>query len=64
MIFLPFGAFIIMRLWGIIDWSVWWIMSPIWIYALILMLALVIGFLTIKDDSFDRTGPFNTKRGK
>ncbi len=35
-------AFIILKLINKIDWSWWWVLSPIWIMILILILVLVV----------------------
>lgn len=35
-------TFIILRLCGVIDWSWWWVLSPIWIPASIVGLVLTI----------------------
>lgn len=34
-------AFIVMKLCGVISWSWWWILSPTWIIAGILLLGIV-----------------------
>lgn len=40
-------AFIVLKLCGIITWSWWWVLSPLWISAIgwviLLMIALLIG---------------------
>lgn len=33
-------AFIVLKLTGVIDWSWWWVLSPIWISALLLIAIL------------------------
>lgn len=41
-------AFIVLKLTGVIAWSWWWVLSPIWISALItiaLLIVFVIGFV-------------------
>lgn len=35
-------AFIVLKLTGVITWSWWWVLSPIWISALILALILAV----------------------
>lgn len=35
-------AFIVLKLSGHIDWSWWWVLSPIWIGFVIAMIALVV----------------------
>jgi hypothetical protein len=39
-------AFIVLKLTGVIAWSWWWVLSPIWI-ATIVALILIFGFLAI-----------------
>ena len=35
-------AFIILKLVGVIDWSWWWVLSPLWIsVAIVLVLAVI-----------------------
>lgn len=38
-------AFIVLKLTGVISWSWWWVLSPIWITALLVIGILVIGFI-------------------
>ena len=35
-------AFIVLKLTGFIDWSWWWVLSPIWISAIIALVPIVI----------------------
>jgi hypothetical protein len=37
-------AFIVLKILGVIDWSWWWVLSPLWISA-ILSLAIFIGII-------------------
>lgn len=39
--------FIGLKLGGVIDWSWWWVLSPIWISWGIMLLILVVGLLFI-----------------
>lgn len=43
-------AFIVLKLCGIINWSWWWVLSPLWISALfvITVLAIVLVFLLLR----------------
>lgn len=34
-------AFIVLKLTGVIAWSWWWVLSPIWICTLLVLLILV-----------------------
>lgn len=34
-------AFVVLKLCGIINWSWWWVISPIWISAIIFMVVLI-----------------------
>ncbi len=38
-------VFITLKLTNVIDWSWWWVLSPIWITAAIILLFLIIGFI-------------------
>ena len=44
--------FITLKLIGIIDWSWWWILSPIWIYLLVAIIIAII--LVIVSEIFNR----------
>lgn len=35
-------TFIILKLVGVVDWSWWWVLSPIWIPVIVLLLAVLI----------------------
>lgn len=37
--------FIVLKLVGVIAWSWWWVLSPLWISAAFVLLILLIGFL-------------------
>lgn len=37
-------AFIVLKLTKVIDWSWWWVLSPIWIVVLIVVLLLALAF--------------------
>ena len=41
-------AFIVLKLTHVIEWSWWWVLSPIWIPALILILIAIIGRIWMK----------------
>lgn len=34
-------AFVVLKLCGIINWSWWWVISPIWISAIIFMVVII-----------------------
>ena len=34
-------VFVVLKLCGIINWSWWWVISPIWISAIIFMVVLI-----------------------
>jgi hypothetical protein len=47
-------AFVVLRLVGVIDWSWWWVLSPIWIPAIAVIVgAYVVGM--IKKARTDKT---------
>lgn len=41
-------AFIILKLTNVIDWSWWWVLSPIWIPIVFIVIFLIVGFLLRK----------------
>lgn len=36
--------FIVLKLVGVIDWSWWWVLSPIWIWALVVGIIFVVAW--------------------
>jgi hypothetical protein len=42
-----FVIFLTLKLAGVIDWSWWWVTSPLWIPVLVWLLILVIGGLIV-----------------
>lgn len=38
-------VFITLKLTGYIDWSWWWVVSPIWILCLLILMAFVVFFI-------------------
>jgi hypothetical protein len=34
--------FVIAKIWGKIDWSWWWVFSPVWITAILMLVVLII----------------------
>lgn len=38
-------AFIVLKLCGIIDWSWWWVLAPIWIPAAVMVAVLLVGLI-------------------
>ena len=49
LVFLLFVVFLILKLAGVIDWSWWWVTSPLWLAAMATVAALIlaggVGFL-------------------
>ena len=41
-------TFIILKLVGVIDWSWWWVLSPIWIPVVLLMAVLILLFVVYR----------------
>ncbi len=39
-------ALIVLKLIGRITWSWWWVLSPIWISAILIMLVVIVGLFT------------------
>ena len=47
--------FIIFKLVGVINWSWWWVLSPLWIpYALILLVLFIGGLGVVISDLYSR----------
>lgn len=45
-------AFVVLKLCGVIDWSWWWVLSPLWIplgFVILVLLALGIAKLALKN---------------
>lgn len=40
-------AFIVLRLCHVIDWSVWWVISPIWITVALVIAIFIIVFMCV-----------------
>ncbi len=41
-------VFIILKLTGNIDWSWWWVLSPLWIPIIVVIILFIIFYKTIK----------------
>ena len=41
-------TFIILKLTGAIDWSWWWVLSPVWIGAILITLVVIVGAAILK----------------
>lgn len=41
-------TFIILKLVGVIDWSWWWVLSPIWIPVVLLLAASILLFVVYR----------------
>lgn len=42
---LVFVAFLVLKLCKVINWSWWWVLSPLWITALVFVVALIVCFV-------------------
>lgn len=40
-------AFVVLKLMKIIDWSWWWVLSPLWISTLVVIVVIAVVFLVI-----------------
>ena len=38
-------AFIVLKLCGVITWSWWWVLSPVWIPFILVLILLLIAFV-------------------
>lgn len=41
-VFLVFIVFLVLKLTGVIDWSWWWVTSPLWLAAMAMVAGLII----------------------
>lgn len=41
-------VFIVLKLVGVIDWSWWWVLSPLWISTILTVLVIAIAMLVTK----------------
>lgn len=39
--------FVLAKIFGKLDWSWWWVFSPIWLYSLFIILVLIVIFIVI-----------------
>ena len=39
--------FVLCKIFGVIDWSWWWVFSPLWISALVVLFFLFIGLIVL-----------------
>jgi hypothetical protein len=43
-------AFIVLKLTHVIDWSWWWVLSPIWVTIAILLIGVCVIFIISRED--------------
>lgn len=43
-------AFVILKLCHVIDWSWWWVLSPIWIPFILLIVIIILIYYFTKDE--------------
>ncbi len=41
-------AFVVLKILGVIDWSWWWVVSPVWIAGIVMIICLVVGVKLVK----------------
>ena len=39
-------GFVLLKVAGIISWNWWWVLSPLWIWVLLVVLILIIGLFS------------------
>ena len=44
--------FVVLKLIGIINWSWWWILSPLWISIILYVIILLVFYIFIKNRRF------------
>ena len=47
-----FLVFLVLRLTGLIHWSWWWVTSPLWITAILIIIAVIIQKIKDKRDGY------------
>jgi hypothetical protein len=47
-----FLVFLVLRLTGLIHWSWWWVTSPLWITAILIIIAVIIQKIKDKKDGY------------
>lgn len=56
--FTIFIVFLVLKLFHVIDWSWWWVVSPIWIFLSWVVFAALVcaifGFTLIKNDELEK----------
>lgn len=57
-------AFIVLKLTGVIAWSWWWVLSPIWITAAITVGILLIMLITLIVAAVVKTANENKRSGR
>lgn len=55
-------VFVVLKLCGLIDWSWWWVLSPVWISFAIIVVIVLAMFIYCKFD--ERKWKGNGKNGK
>ena len=43
-------AFVILKLCHVIDWSWWWVLSPLWIPFILLIIIIILMYYLTKDE--------------
>ena len=38
-------AFVVLKLCGVISWSWWWVLSPIWIVAVMIVVTVLVAYI-------------------
>lgn len=41
-------AFVVLKLCGVIAWSWWWVLSPVWIMAIIVVIVVIITVIVME----------------
>ena len=54
-------AFIVLKLCKVIDWSWWWVLSPVWITACIAFIVLAVVFILKMSDKENKKPTYRSK---
>lgn len=54
-------AFIVLKLCKVIDWSWWWVLSPVWITACIALIVLAVVFILKMPDKENKKPTYKSK---
>jgi hypothetical protein len=51
------AIFVLLKLFDVIDWSWWWVLSPIWFGAVFFIVSIALGLYFVRDYTDQGDGP-------